>query len=159
MAISENKERSPLQASATSKRVDGSTITLPSKAEILVDARLGVAWENLHASFGNLKRQIHGTHHHVSKKHLPRYLEEFDYKFNTREMDDGARTTAAMMRISTAKRVTLYKSKSGGDSLFDRGRPKDGEGKRKRKAKRKAGRQSRAHARKRGPRYGPANED
>ncbi len=107
--------------------------------------------------FGNLKRQIHGTHHHVSKKHLPRYLEEFDYKFNTREMDDGARTTAAMMRISTAKRVTLYKSKSGGDSLFDRGRPTDGAGKRKRKAKRKAGRQSRAHARKRGPRYGPVD--
>lgn len=77
--------------------------------------------------FANLKRQITGTHHHTSKKHLPRYLEEFDYKYNTRDASDGSRTVAAIRRME-GKRVTLYKTKGGGDSLFDRGRPDDGTG-------------------------------
>lgn len=33
------------------------TITLPSKADILLDSRLGVAWDSLRFSFDNLKRQ------------------------------------------------------------------------------------------------------
>jgi hypothetical protein len=109
--------------------------------------------------FGNLKRQINGTHHHVSKKHLPRYLEEFDYKYNTRDQDDGSRTVAAMKRIATAARVTLYKSKAPGvDSLFDRGRPDDSKTKRKRR-KVRTRKSRRPPPRKRGPRYGPANEE
>src|SRR3984893_4222447 len=42
--------------------------------------------------FGNSKRALDGTHHHVSGKHLPLYLAELDYKYNTREDTDGART-------------------------------------------------------------------
>lgn len=49
--------------------------------------------------FANLKRQITGTHHHTSKKHLPRYLEEFDFKYNTRTETDTDRTTAAIINI------------------------------------------------------------
>ena len=41
--------------------------------------------------FSQLKRSIDGTHHHVSKKHLPRYLDEFDFRYTTREMTDAAR--------------------------------------------------------------------
>jgi transposase-like protein len=37
--------------------------------------------ENL---WGQLKRSIKGTHIHVSKKHLPKYLGEFEYRFNMR---------------------------------------------------------------------------
>jgi len=33
---------------------------------------------------GNVKNAIHGTYHAVSKKHLPRYLAEFCYRFNRR---------------------------------------------------------------------------
>jgi hypothetical protein len=29
--------------------------------------------------FSQLKRSIDGTHHHVSREHLPRYLAEFDF--------------------------------------------------------------------------------
>ena len=42
--------------------------------------------------FSQLKRSIDGTHHHVSKVHLPRYLAEFDFRFSTRELSDDART-------------------------------------------------------------------
>jgi len=68
--------------------------------------------------FANLKRQITGTHHHTSKRHLPKYLEEYDYKYNTRGQSDGDRTVAAI-RGAEGKRLTLYKSASGGPSLFD----------------------------------------
>lgn len=41
--------------------------------------------------FSQLKRGIDGTHHHVSPKHLHRYLAEFDYRYSTRHMSDTAR--------------------------------------------------------------------
>ncbi len=31
-----------------------------------------------------LKRSIRGTHIHVSRKHLPKYLGEFEYRWNLR---------------------------------------------------------------------------
>jgi len=34
--------------------------------------------------FGILKRGIIGTYHHVSQKHLHRYLAEFDFRYNNR---------------------------------------------------------------------------
>lgn len=70
--------------------------------------------------FANLKRQILGTHHSTSKKHLQRYLEEHDYKYNTREQSDKQRTETAIKNM-VGRRVTLFKSESGqGDSLHDR---------------------------------------
>ncbi|MFI5300639.1 MAG: IS1595 family transposase [Polyangiales bacterium] len=73
--------------------------------------------------FANLKRQIIGTHHHTSKKHLPKYVTEYDYKYNTRDIDDGTRTVAAI-RGGQGQRLTLFKSTSGkGESLFDREAP------------------------------------
>jgi transposase-like protein len=89
--------------------------------------------------FANLKRQIIGTHHHTSHKHLPRYLEEYDYKYNTREANDTDRTEAAIERIEDA-RLTLFKSVGGGDSLFDRKAgekaPRPGKKREKKKTKR-----------------------
>ncbi len=41
--------------------------------------------------FSQLKRSIDGTHHHVSREHLPRYLAEFDFRYSTRKLDDAAR--------------------------------------------------------------------
>ncbi len=35
-----------------------------------------------------LKRSILSTHIHVSRKHLPKYLGEFDFRHNTRSMTD-----------------------------------------------------------------------
>lgn len=39
-------------------------------------------WVN--TMIGNIKNAIHGTYHAISKKHLPRYLAEFCYRFNRR---------------------------------------------------------------------------
>lgn len=41
--------------------------------------------------FSQLKRSLDGTHHHVSRKHLDRYLGEFDYRYSTHELSDSAR--------------------------------------------------------------------
>jgi len=56
--------------------------------------------------FGNTKRSLDGTHHHVSAKHLPLYLAEMDYKYNTREETDGARTARGIPKI-VGKRLML----------------------------------------------------
>jgi len=41
--------------------------------------------------FAQLKRSLDGTHHHVSKEHLHRYLGEFDFRYSTCKMSDGGR--------------------------------------------------------------------
>jgi hypothetical protein len=46
--------------------------------------------------FSLLKRQIYGTHHAVSVKHLHRYVSEAAFKYNTRKLDDGQRTLRAI---------------------------------------------------------------
>ncbi len=60
--------------------------------------------------FGNSKRSLDGTHHHVSRKYLPFYLAELDYKYNTREMTDGARTANAIPKL-VGKRLMLRRPK------------------------------------------------
>jgi transposase-like protein len=61
--------------------------------------------------FGNTKRSLdEGTHHHVSGKHLPLYLAELDYKYNTRKATDGART-ASGIRLVEGKRLMLRRPK------------------------------------------------
>lgn len=60
--------------------------------------------ESVHAL---LKRGIVGTFHHVSKKHLHRYLNEFDFRFNARKINDGERTLEAIKGIE-GKRL-MYK--------------------------------------------------
>ena len=58
--------------------------------------------------FALLKRGVYGTFHAVSKKHLHRYLSEFEFRWNTRKVDDGERVRAAI-RSADGKRLTYYK--------------------------------------------------
>jgi transposase-like protein len=46
-----------------------------------------------------LKRGIMGAFHHVSKKHLHRYLAEFDFRWNFRKVTDGERTVEAIATV------------------------------------------------------------
>lgn len=48
------------------------------------------------SSFALIKRGINGIYHAVSKKHLPRYLGEFDFRWNTRKLNDGERVVSAI---------------------------------------------------------------
>jgi hypothetical protein len=50
--------------------------------------------------FSLLKRGIHGTFHHVSRQHLHRYLNEFDFRYNARGVDDGTRTLLAIKGVA-----------------------------------------------------------
>lgn len=55
--------------------------------------------------FAILKRGIIGVYHHVSEAHLKRYVTEFDFRYNTRKMDDFERADEALKGIS-GKRLT-----------------------------------------------------
>ena len=55
--------------------------------------------------FSILKRGINGVYQHVSKKHLHRYLNEFDFRYNMRKIEDSNRTVAALGGIE-GKRLT-----------------------------------------------------
>ncbi len=49
--------------------------------------------------FSLLKRGVNGTFHHISKQHLPFYLNEFDFRWNHRKMEDGERMVSMIKRI------------------------------------------------------------
>lgn len=62
--------------------------------------------------FGNSKRSLDGIHHHVSAKPLPLYLAELDYKYNSRNETDGARTAMGIPKI-VGKRLMLRRPAKG----------------------------------------------
>lgn len=63
--------------------------------------------------FSILKRGVIGTYHHVSEAHLPRYLAEFDFRYNNRAklgVDDETRAEVALRGI-VGKRL-MYRDSS-----------------------------------------------
>lgn len=63
---------------------------------------------SIESFFALIKRGVYGVYHNVSKKHLHRYISEFEYRYNTRKMDDGERI-AILIRGGEGKRL-LYSS-------------------------------------------------
>lgn len=55
--------------------------------------------------FSLLKRGINGVYHHVGRKHLHRYLSEFDFRYNNRKVTDGERAQLALKGFE-GKRLT-----------------------------------------------------
>ena len=77
-------------------------------------ARGEVTTNTVESSFSLLKRGLNGTFHSVSEKHLQRYCNEFDFRWNTRQsqgFNDVDRQQAALKGI-TGKRLT-YRRISG----------------------------------------------
>lgn len=60
--------------------------------------------------FGQLKRSLDGTHHHVSQEHLMRYLAEFDFRYTTRKMSDIERMHLLAQQV--AGRLTYKTTKA-----------------------------------------------
>ena len=58
----------------------------------------------LEGAFSLFKRQIVGAHHHISVQHLDRYWDEFEWKYNSRRIDDGERMVLAI-RAGEGKRL------------------------------------------------------
>ena len=56
--------------------------------------------------FSLLKRAILGTHHHVSRQHMARYLREHEFRWNMRKVSDGERTLEAI-KSAKGKRLML----------------------------------------------------
>jgi hypothetical protein len=59
-----------------------------------------------------LKRGVYGTFHHISKQHLHRYLSEFDFRYNARDIEDGERALLAI-KGTAGKRLMYRDSKRG----------------------------------------------
>ncbi|MEP6494940.1 MAG: IS1595 family transposase [bacterium] len=73
--------------------------------------RNGDAYTNtIEGFFSQLKRQINGTHHSVTRKHLHRYVTEVEFKYNTRVMNDGERTVR-LIQAADHRRLT-YKQQT-----------------------------------------------
>jgi len=58
--------------------------------------------------FALLKRGVTGTFHHVSEEHLDRYVDEFAFRYNRRDLTDGERAVSAIKKIG-GKRLTYKK--------------------------------------------------
>jgi transposase-like protein len=63
------------------------------------DEGVCVTTNTVEGYFSILKRGVNGVYHHVSKKHLHRYLGEFDYRYNARQVTDGERAQGALKGI------------------------------------------------------------
>jgi len=61
--------------------------------------------------FSQLKRSIDGTHHHVSREHLDRYLAEFDFRYSTCKQSDLERMNRIISR--TSGRRLMYRQPVG----------------------------------------------
>jgi transposase-like protein len=60
------------------------------------DEGVCVTTNTVEGYFSLLKRGVNGVYHHLSKKHLHRYLAEFDYRYNGRQVTDGERAHEAL---------------------------------------------------------------
>lgn len=87
------------------KHFDGGHQTVNHSAKEY--ARGDVTTNTVEGFFSILKRGLHGIYHSVSKEHLHRYLAEYEFRYNNRELDDGQRTVAAI-KASEGKRL-MYK--------------------------------------------------
>ncbi len=59
--------------------------------------------------FSIFKRGVIGTYHHLSEAHLGRYTAEFDFRYNTRKLNDHERADIALKGI-TGKRLTYRRT-------------------------------------------------
>jgi len=66
---------------------------------------------NAESWFAFLKRGVHGTFHHVSERHLDRYVDEFAFRWNHRQVDDATRTVNAIKGVE-GKRL-YYREPAG----------------------------------------------
>lgn len=62
--------------------------------------------------FSLLKRGIVGVYHHVSEAHLHRYTSEFDFRYNTRKLDDSTRADTNLLG-AVGKRLTYRRTAEG----------------------------------------------
>ena len=108
-----NTDESPLYKKSGKAFASHDTVNHGKEEYARQDASGRLATTNtVEGFFGNTRRSLDGTHHQVSGKHLPLYLAEIDYKYNTRRETDGVRTALAVPKI-VGKRLMLRRPKAG----------------------------------------------
>lgn len=108
-----NTDESPLYNKSGKRFASHSRVNHSAEEYGYYDYRSGrtVTTNTVEGFFGNSKRSLDGTHHHVSRQHLHLYTAELDFKYNTRKSSDGERTAEGIRRIE-GKRL-MYRSKVG----------------------------------------------
>lgn len=79
-------------------RFAGGHHTVKHSAREYVRPGTDIYTNTIESFFSRLKRAVYGTHHSISKRHLHRYVSECAFKHNTRHLDDGERTRAAIRK-------------------------------------------------------------
>jgi transposase-like protein len=72
-------------------------------------ARGNVSTNTAESYFALMKRGVHGVFHHISKRHISRYCDEFAFRWNHRKVNDGKRAEAAI-KGADGKRLTYKRS-------------------------------------------------
>lgn len=100
-AVRENVDRrarimtdQAIQYQGLGREFDGGHHTVKHSANEYV--RGDVTTNTVQGYFSIVKRGLNGIYHSVSKKHLHRYLAEYEFRYNRRELEDGERTVAAI---------------------------------------------------------------
>ena len=72
-----------------------------SGGEYILHTPDGIAAGTNHCEsfFSLLKRGVHGAWHNVSREHLQKYTNEFQFRWNTRKLTDGARMAAGIPMV------------------------------------------------------------
>ncbi|MFT5488769.1 MAG: transposase-like protein [Alphaproteobacteria bacterium] len=74
----------------------------------------GDAYTNtIEGYFSIFKRGMKGIYQHCGERHLPRYLAEFDFRYNSRDVSDMERAAKAVVGAQQ-KRLTYRRPRSGG---------------------------------------------
>jgi transposase-like protein len=71
--------------------------------------RDGVSTNKVENFFSIFKRGMKGVYQHCSEKHLQRYLSEFDFRYNTRDLTDAECATLAIKGAEGKRLMYAYK--------------------------------------------------
>lgn len=91
------------------KAFEGGHETVNHSAKEYVRRGTDVHSNTIEGVFSLIKRGVYGTFHSITRKHIPNYLNEFEFRFNTRKLDDGQRIARAIRQVD-GKRLQYRES-------------------------------------------------
>jgi transposase-like protein len=117
-----NTDESPLYAEAGREFASHDRVNHSAEEYARFDRKTGrlATTNTVEGFFGNSKRSIDGTHHHISRKHTGLYFAELDHKYNTRKLTDGERTLIGIKGME-GKRLMLRTPKNGEATVLSEG--------------------------------------
>lgn len=91
------------------KAFEGGHETVKHAAGEYVKFGTDITTNTIEGVFSLIRRGVMGTFHSISRKHLPNYLNEFEFRWNTRKLDDGQRIARAIKQVD-GKRLQYRES-------------------------------------------------